>query len=337
VQEVLRSALEQPSDVAARLTFQLGKAPEIMDVGGARILVTHGEHADKWNKVEYAQLEKPETYKFTAGSTLVKEILNPLTRQYGMRFMNFLKPDFSGGTLTGLAVNPGIVKEVFKGATFDIVAQLIRRAGMAAAFDNEDPDLGVVDRLEDEHLTEEERAELEGLLGDGPTAFADDGVLSSLSVKIARAGLKLYSGFQRGQAKKEGSDAFLNLKPDEIEWKDAQRLTKEYKCGAVVFGHTHAARWRDDGIVFANTGTWIWLMELPPLDATQDAWLDFLTELKENPKLDAAKQKHAKTLSRFTAVSLEPHADGGALMSLIEWKNGELETMGQTRVAPTKA
>src|SRR5262249_7903750 len=76
VQQVLRAALAQPAEVAARLEFQLGAAPQILEIGGARVLVTHGEHYDKWNKVEYEKLQTPETYKYTAGSMLVKRIMN---------------------------------------------------------------------------------------------------------------------------------------------------------------------------------------------------------------------------------------------------------------------
>jgi len=338
VQQVLRAATDQPGEVAQRLEVQLGVAPEILNVGGARILVSHGEHADKWNKVDYEALRTPETYKYTAGSTLVKEIMNPLTRLHGMRFMNFLKPDFSGGALAAFGVNPRIVKDVSRSATIDIVGQLLRRIGMAAAFasDDEEPDLG--DRLEEADLTDEERQELEALLSDGPAAFAaEDDAPSTVSVKVARAGLKLYAGFQRFQAKREGAEKFLDLTPGEDEWKDAQRLAGKERCGAVIYGHTHAARWKEDGIVFANTGTWIWLMELPPFEADIDTWVDYLMELKRNPRLDPARQSKAKTMSRFTAVTLDPHADGGAVMSLGEWKNERLETMAQARVPATEA
>lgn len=342
VQSVLRAATDQPKEIADRLQFELGFAPRILDVGGARVLVSHGEHTDKWNKVEYEQLKDPATYQYTAGSTLVKQIMNPLIRQYGLRFMNFLKPDFSGGALTAFAINPGIVKEIFKGATVDIVGQLIRRIGMAAAFagDEDELDLGVGDRLAGADLTDEEKQQLEAMLGEGGIAsFADgdDDAPSSLSVKIARAGLKVYAGFQRFQAKLDDAHKFLELAPDKAEWDDARRLAKKEHCGAVVYGHTHAARWKEDGIVFANTGTWIWLMQLPAPTADFDAWADFLTELKHNPKLDPAKQDKARTLSRFTTVILEPHKDGGAAMSLAEYKNDNLETMGRSHVPATRA
>lgn len=337
VQEVLRAALDQPPAVAARLAFQLGDTPALLDVGGARILVTHGEHDDKWNKVEYDLLKRPEAYRYTAGSTLVKQIMNPLTREFGMRFMNFLKPDFQGGALTALAVSPAMVKVLFQQASLDVAWQLFKRGGMAAAFDEEDQDLGLAERLSEAGLDTEEQEALEAMLDDGPAAFADDdGVLSRASLKLARAGLKLYAGAQRRLSGSVG-DQYFRLDPDEAEWKDAKRLAKKYDAGAVIIGHTHAARWKDaEGIVFANTGTWIWLMQLPPFDAGDEAWTEFILELKENPKLSPDRQKRAKTVSRFTAVVLEPHADGGAVTSLAEWDGEQLRTIGQARIPAAK-
>src|SRR5262245_17225109 len=44
VQDAIRAGLKQPPAVAAKLAFQLGDEPAIFEVGGARVLVTHGEH-----------------------------------------------------------------------------------------------------------------------------------------------------------------------------------------------------------------------------------------------------------------------------------------------------
>jgi UDP-2,3-diacylglucosamine pyrophosphatase LpxH len=340
VQAVIRAAMDQPEAVAARAAFQLGFTPATLDVGGARILVTHGEHDDKWNKVDYETLKTPETYTYTAGSTLVKQILNPLTGVHGLRFMNFLKPDFAGGTLTGLAVDAGIVKELFKSATLDILGALTRRIGMVSAFVPEEEDNGVGERLDAAALDADEKEALRALLGDAPVVsdFLDDGSPSSLSIKLARAGLAAYATFQRRQAKQEGADTFFALDPNADEWKDAKRLAAKEHVGAVIYGHTHAARWREsDGIVFANTGTWIWLMRLPPSDASSDTWADYLNELRQNRRLDPAKQKLARPMSRFTAVLLAPHEGGGADMSLVEWKDAKIETLGRSLIAPTRA
>src|SRR5687768_8502165 len=76
VQEVLREALGQPPEVAQRLCFQRGDAPWVLEVGGARVLLAHGEQHDQWNQVDYAHLPgpgapegaDPAQYRYSAGS-----------------------------------------------------------------------------------------------------------------------------------------------------------------------------------------------------------------------------------------------------------------------------
>lgn len=339
VQALLRSALGQPGPIADRLVFQLGDAPALIDVGGARLLVTHGEHNDSWNQVDYGRLSPGGHYKYAAGSVLVKQLMNPITREHGMRFVSLLKPDFQGGALTALAVAPAAMKVLFQRASFNIAWQLFRKAGMAASFGEEEEELGLAERIAEAGLDGEETEMLEAVLGDGPASFAadDEGVLSKASLKLARAGLKLYAGLQRRLAGNIG-DEYFRLDPDAAEWKDAQRLAKKYGAGAVVIGHTHAARWKaEDGVVFANSGTWIWLMQLPSFDAGDETWADFIDELRQNPKLLPERQKHAKTVKRFTAVLVEPRPGGGATMSLIEWDGAGVRTLGSSAVPAARA
>jgi hypothetical protein len=152
---------------------------------------------------------------------------------------------------------------------------------------------------------------------------------------MARAGLKLYAKLQRKATGTQG-DTFFALDPSPEEWTEAQRLAKKYNAGAVIIGHTHAARWgqQKDGLVFANTGTWIWLMQLPAYDAGDAVWMDFLAELKTNPSLDPARQKIARTIARFTAVELDEDPAGGAKISLVEWVPGQgLRSLGSATVA----
>src|SRR5262249_10346115 len=138
---------------------------------------------------------------------------------------------------------------------------------------------------------------LEVVLGDGPAAFADEdeGLLGRARLKLARAGLALYAGLQRGLTGKSG-DAFFSLDPSPEEWTEARRLADKVHAGAVVLGHTHATRWgQRDGLVFANTGTWSWLMKLPASDAGDSVWTDFLAELRHSPRTGPARQSMART------------------------------------------
>lgn len=337
VQAVLRGALGQPRPIADRLAFQLGDAPALIDVGGARVLVTHGEHGDPWNQVDYGRLHPGRGYKYAAGSTLVKQLMNPVTREHGLRFVSLLKPDFQGAALTAMAVAPAAMKVLFQRASLNIAWQLFRKASVAS-FADEEESLGLADRIAEAGLDGEETEVLEAVLGEGPASFSDEeeGILSKASLKLARAGLELYAGLQRRLTGSLG-DEYFRLEPDEAEWKDAKRLAAKYGANAVVIGHTHAARWKDEGgVVLANTGTWIYLMQLPSFDAGDDAWADFITELRQNPRLSPERQKHAKTAVRFTAVLVEPQAQG-ATMSLVLWDGSNVRTLGSAPVAPASA
>lgn len=328
VQEVIRGALKQPPEVAQRLAFQLGDEPLILDVGGARVLVTHGEQNDPWNRVDDYKglLAKSESFQFAPGSGLVKKLLNPLTRDHGLKFANLLKPDFQGAALTALAVAPPAMKVLLQGATASILWQLFRKMSGPASFDEEEADLGLAGRVKEAGLTEEEQAALEDALTNDFPSFGEEDDSSPLSrarIKLARAGLKLYATMQRAATGTAG-DAFFALEPLPEEWSEAARLAEKFKVGAVIFGHTHAARWGEkDGLVFVNTGTWISLMRLPSYEAGDDAWMDFLSELRTNPRLDPAKQKAARTTSRFTAAVVDEAPSGGAQVSLVEWVPGE--------------
>ena len=83
VQAAFRMGLGQPQDIAARLRFERGDKPGMIEVGGARILIGHGEQSDPWNKVDYPHLPGPGapqsadagSFRYAAGSRLVKTIM----------------------------------------------------------------------------------------------------------------------------------------------------------------------------------------------------------------------------------------------------------------------
>lgn len=340
VQEVLREALKQPREVAAKLRFELGDQPAIIEAGGARVLVTHGEHNDPWNRVDnYNELlSKSNVFRFAPGSELVKKLLNRLTFEHGLKFANLLKPDFQGATLTALAVAPAAMRLLLGGSTASILWQLFRKMSGPASFVEEE-DLGLADRVAEAGLTEEETEALENALGNGPTMYneEEDGPLARARVKLAKTGLRIYAKFHRGITGRSG-EAFFALDPTPDEWKEARRLADKFNAGAVIIGHTHAARWgAKDDMVFVNTGTWISLMELPSFDADDEVWSDFIAELRQNPRLDPAKQRIARTTARFTAALIEESPAGGASVSLIEWQPGEGQKSLGSALVPKRA
>lgn len=343
VQATLRAHLGQPAAVSQRLQFQRGNEPALLDVGGARILVTHGEQNDEWNKVDYPHLPGPgaprsasaESFRYAAGSKLVKTIMNPLKRAYRLKLIDLIKPDFQGGVLTALAVSPQAVKEVFKGSTLDLLLQLRQSKSGPATFGPDDEDeLGLAKALSEAQLTSDEQETLAALLSDGtdqPESFAfDSETLSSLQLKLAKAGLAAYAKAQRKLTGAEGQQ-FFAFAPDESEWNEAKRLAQKYSASAVVFGHTHAARFQQqDGLAYLNTGTWIRLISLPAPDASDEEWTNFLSLARRNPQLDPSKGKMVPILTRFTAAVLESLPSGGASLQLVELlPSGQLHVHAQ--------
>jgi UDP-2,3-diacylglucosamine pyrophosphatase LpxH len=341
VQEVFRAALAVPPDVAARLRFDDGDTPEVLEIGGARVLVTHGEQNDDWNRIDYEKLRKGKGYEYAPGSVLVKKILNPGVKNYKMRFLSLLKPDFQGAALSALAVDPMVAKEILKGASMSMLWQLRRRKNMAFTFDQEEAEPTDRELLEEQlksaGLDADEMAVLEGMLDDGAIhAFAgeDEGILRQAGAKLARSALGVYANVQRRLTGKEG-DEYFELAPSGAEWDEAGRLASKYGAGAVIIGHSHAARWKQEGsLLYANTGTWIGLMRLPTSQSADDEWIAFLDELRRNKELTTAAQKLARIETKFTAVFVDSHPDGGAAVSLVEWLDGKLETLQAGRVPP---
>ncbi len=333
VQAVFRRALAQPAAVASRLQFSLGDKPAFLELGGVRLLYTHGEHDDEFNRVEYDRLPGPSgepprhkgKFTYPAGSLLVRKLLNPLRDQFQMRFADFLKPDFQGAVLAALAVDAAACRLLFQKASLSILWQVLRNAGTAISFagggaDGEaEPDLALADRIDTADLNEGERMQLEALLrGDELAVNFAGGQPDTLGVKLAKNGLKLYAKAHRMMGGKQG-DAFFNLVPEESELKPLRKLAAKHAADAIITGHTHAARWfQDESLVYVNTGTWISLMRLPGEQASDADWHDWLDELRRNPGLDPVHQSRVRTESRLTAALVETAPNGGALLSLCE-------------------
>ncbi len=328
VRDVFRKSLQQPESVSQRMIFERGSEPHILTVGGARILVTHGEQDDPFNQVDYENLPGPGAsgsaqaahFKYSPGSLLVKEILNPLKRKHSMRFADLLKPDFQGAVLTALAVDPLAVRVALKGETLEIISGALQNLG-EVSFEPSADELGMAFRLQDAGLTPEEVGlliqQLTGAEEEVSFGLLPD-VFSRMYLKLSKAGLKLYARAQRHLADDSGQQ-FFSYEPGDNEWNEARRLGEKYNAKAVITGHSHAARFREDqGLLYANTGTWIWLMRLPDEDASDDAWLEFLQDLKEDPKLKTPKNE-AKLEKRFTPVTVEEKAGGGATVTLHTW------------------
>jgi predicted phosphodiesterase len=284
----------------ARLRFDDGDLPMVIEVGGRNVLVTHGEHADPFNRWLPSEIRAAaktatvETDVFPPGSVLVKEIMNPL--KHRMRFLDLLKPDFHGAVMAALAVNPAGARQLLKRATLTILSDLVRNAmdGMPFPGPGEEPDaqrqfavlLGAAE------LDAAELDVLDQVLDPDAEAFGVgdlvSGVIRHVRAKLGRAGLRLYARLHRRVAGHAGEEQFDEA-PSESEWDEALRLARKFDASVVVSGHTHARRvGQQDGVDLVNTGTWIRLMKLPAADASLDEWVDLLEELRADPLLETS-------------------------------------------------
>ena len=342
VQEVLRAATGQPPEIAARMRFEEGDTPGMLTVGGVRVLYTHGNHNDAWNRVAYDTLtdrDRWPEFRHPPGSELVKNILNPLKRDFGMRFADLLKPDFHGAVMAGLAVDPTAVRVASPREVAGLAARLMRQRLGPATFGPGDEDaVDVVGPLEDilesAGLTEEERELLAGLLSPGPAAFSAGEPDESASQKLLKAALRAYARAHKSVAKGM-AEAFFSLEPDAAEWKEAKRLAAKFEADVVLIGHSHSARFHEaDGVVYANSGTWIGLMRLPDAEASSVEWMEFLKTLKANPGLDPTRGPAVPVLTRFTGVEIHGDPAGGARVELVEWRGEERLVLGATQIGP---
>ncbi len=340
VQAVLRGALGQPEAVARRLAFQLGDKPAIEEIGGARVLITHGEHNDPWNRFDAAPLatvpaQGGSDFVYPPGSRLVKTIMNPLKRKHGLRFVDLLKPDIQGGVLTALAVDPGAVSLVFQGSTLSLMWQLFHErhfGDLSFEADGAEPEAetGLHSALDEAGLTEDERQALRDVLDpSGGLSFGsgDSSALDGARFKLARRGL---AGIARLQKRLTGDDGtvYFDTVPLPAEWEEAHRLADKFKVDAVLLGHSHAARFGvDKGRVYVNSGTWITQLSLPAPDAPAAAWAAYLHQLCDNPGLDPAKGATGIAATRFNAAAVEVNGAGKAVVQLLE-----IDAQGRSRV-----
>lgn len=119
VQTVFREA------VGEHVEFVLGdETKPLIHLNGVKILVTHGEHCDGNNRLQYRRLQTSiGRFRYPFGSHVVKRGLNPFKRDQKARFADLIKPDVQGGALTTALIYPGdaalALYEEFPGLVFE--------------------------------------------------------------------------------------------------------------------------------------------------------------------------------------------------------------------------
>ncbi len=314
VQAVFAAAIQRGGD--AEVAFELGDAVSPIVVRGARILVTHGEHDDVANRIQYQRLRGAHTadapegtrgsarpFRYPPGSHLVKDGLNWVKSELGARFADLAKPDFQGGALATAFLWPEQTAAKLRALFPSLAARYVRAwATTPRPFDE----------------------------GDGLDVDAND----DLDAIAGAAALEMYARAHQFIAG-EAAERFLSFEATNAERREAKRLLRKFDCDAVVMGHSHAARFlAEPGLTYLNSGTWIPLVQMPPADAPRAEWQVFLQRLRSDPQMTGEAQRYLTT--RFTAVAVD-EAPLGARLSLVEWLDGALLTHDSTEVSRQRA
>ncbi len=320
VQAVLRSRLQPHGE---RVRFVSARTPLRLEVGGQGVAIAHGEADDPWNRIDWQTLEDaPAAFRYPPGSQLVKHILNPAKRTYGMRFADLLKPDVAGAALTAVAVRPDIPRVLGNRDVWRMLKQLGTRtlldqpygamAGGAAP-------AGAEPSRELDGLGPHDQSDLNTLLDGGelPRGALGDDFLPA----VLRGAMTVFCSAWRTLAGADAAACF-SLAPGDEEWRHADELGNLQRSPIVVFGHTHAARFRRfGGLTYLNTGTWIPLMRLPAPEEPLDRWADLLADLRADPGLTGRAARRLE--HRFTAAVVEAR-DGGARAALLSVSGGDI-------------
>lgn len=303
VQQSIRRALgSQP-----RLRFEPIDQPTILRVGAAKILVTHGAHADPAERVLFDQLPDDggaaTRFDDGAGTLLARRGLVPLC-EAGVRFAGLVGPRVGAGILAAAAIDPAAFSRVrvTQGLRIDWDVLLRRRPRSAVR----DP-LDLTDAVAALDLDGVELSEMRAALTRGRADAIDRWRIAALRV-WARPG----SGDPRGG---------VRLRATRPEWVEARRLKRLFDVDVVVLGHTHLPRWgADGGLLYANPGSWLPRLTTPSVREDDTIWAELIARLTRDPGLSGPAES---LLTHDDAVVLiEPHSSGAAV-TLEAWRSGE--------------
>ena len=353
VQAVVREALRQPPEIGRRLAFAYGDAPEPIEAGGTHVVVAHGEQMDERSRVDYFRLPGPGgtpplkggRFRRPSDVLLSKQFLSPL--RSAMSFVDLLRPHYRAALAAAMAVDPGSLRALSQRATLRLVRHLLAATGIAAAFDDDEEEgeapLGLGEIATGADLGEDEARALEDFLKSA-TEEGDEDLPASFCAEdvgwvVRTAARKLGLWALRGVAKLQSATAreAPSLEPDAAELKEARRLAQKYQASVVILGHTGLARWKEEeGLLYANAGTWAFRLSLPPADAKDAEWDAFLDQLRKDPTGAVARTQRL-TCATVEAVPGEGALGGAVVRLAAVGPDGSLTTLQETCVPATAA
>ena len=307
------------------------------ELGGVRVMVSHGALVDDWNRFDHSALGSGSGFRFPPGSELVKSFLNPAKLEYGLRFLDLLKPEFEAAVLTTLLVHPNALALLARGGELAQIRRRLRRRanGEAYALTQREGPSSVLAELAPVALRElsdyiDQAGEEHALFGVG------GGWTHQRRARLLRCLLAPFAKAQRWVVGEKGN-AYFSFEPETSEWTEAEELVAQSSASVAIIGHTHAARFGTfGGLTLINTGTWAELLRPPAPEAPVSDWTTFLMELQEDPKLAGVAQH--RVLVRPTAAFLAA-SENGLEVSLRSWspqdKRWNIE--GSQRIEPSRS
>lgn len=300
VQQSVRRALgDQP-----RLRFEPVDQPTILRIGAAKILVTHGAHADRAERVLFDQLPDDggaaARFEDGPGTLLARRGLVPLC-EAGVRFAGLVGPQVAAGILAAAALDPGAFSRVrvAQGLRIEWDVLLGRRPRHAEA----DP-LDLTAAVAALDLDGVELSEMRAALTRGRADGIDPWRIAAL-----RTWARGREGDGRGG---------MRLRATRPEWVEARRLKRLFDVDAVVLGHTHLPRWgADAGLLYVNPGSWLPRLQVPSTREDTTTWAELIGRLTRDPSLNGPARS-LLTADR-AAVLIEPHGKGAAI-TLEGWR-----------------
>ena len=294
----------------------------LFQVGGAKVLIEHGDQYDSWNWIDHEALRRivclasrnvsyQEVYTSPPGSHLVINRFNHIGEQFP--WLQTLQP--LSASILPLALEvilPSLppaersrildsVKEFRKFTKRSVVDVAVRNLNPKAEYwADDDEEL----QLLDEWLATYEREE------------DSWSIIKDIKAAAARAARRLRNVAARRLLKRVSrGDTFFKTDKKDGQHAAVERLIDK-GTNLVIHGHTHSAKAYKVGHgLYINTGTWGQLMRLPNSKAGEKEWTSFIETLRAGRVLNLARLTFARVSKR----------EAGTHAALFEWVDGHPE------------
>lgn len=242
-----------------------------------QVLIEHGNRYDKWNVVAHdairairsamSRRERPIEYLGPPGSQLVKQVMNPIKKQFP--FVDLLKPENSGMLPILAVLDPAAMQNVPRladlaakstNASYDVNGIPLDRQNIAAG----SVPLKARDEMLELAMQFAGMGDVQNISAIGTAMNFWDRLKAAVSDKAKQVQLDMLIAALRAFSNKHRQSF-------DVCEEDALYLTPANAAAAngfrvVIYGHTHLVKrvnLSTPGALYLNTGTWADLMKVP--------------------------------------------------------------------------